>query len=125
MHVEVHESKETRYLNMDGFPLKWVRQGLLNETTCAHCGKGEEGTGCKLKACTACKMVKYCNRDCQAAHRSRHKPLCKARAAELQGTHATDDIDIIHDFVGRGANIWNFMYRGQYNWVHKVALSMQ
>ena len=41
-------------------------------TTCANCDKGEESTG-DLKACTACKMVKYCNRDCQIAHRPQHK----------------------------------------------------
>jgi len=49
---------------------------------CANCGKGEESTG-SLKACTACKMVKYCNRECQIAHRSQHKKACKKRAAEL------------------------------------------
>ena len=51
-------------------------------TTCANCGKGEEGAG-DLKACTACKLVKYCNRDCQVAHRKQHKRECKKRAAEL------------------------------------------
>ena len=49
---------------------------------CANCGKGEESAG-DLKACTACKMVKYCNRDCQIAHRKQHKKACKKRAAEL------------------------------------------
>ena len=51
-------------------------------TLCANCGKGEESVG-DLKACTACKMVKYCNRDCQIAHRPQHKKTCKKRAAEL------------------------------------------
>ena len=50
--------------------------------TCANCGKGEEG-GINLKSCTACMMVKYCSRDCQAAHRPQHKKECKRRAAEL------------------------------------------
>ena len=49
---------------------------------CANCGKGEESAG-DLKSCTACKMVKYCNRDCQIAHRPQHKKACKKRAAEL------------------------------------------
>ena len=49
---------------------------------CANCGKGEESAG-DLKSCTACKLVKYCNRDCQVAHRSQHKKACKKRAAEL------------------------------------------
>jgi len=50
--------------------------------TCANCGKSEEGTN-SLKACTACKLVKYCNRECQIAHRPQHKKECKKRAAEL------------------------------------------
>jgi len=49
---------------------------------CANCGKGEESTN-SLKACTACKLVKYCNRECQIAHRSQHKKECKKRAKEL------------------------------------------
>ena len=49
---------------------------------CANCGKGEEESD-KLKACTACKLVKYCNRECQIAHRPQHKKECKKRASEL------------------------------------------
>jgi len=51
-------------------------------SSCANCGKGEEESG-KLKNCTACKMVKYCSRECQIAHRPQHKKECKKRAAEL------------------------------------------
>ena len=51
-------------------------------TTCANCGKGEESSD-DLKACTACKLVKYCNRECQIAHHALHKKACKKRAAEL------------------------------------------
>ena len=47
---------------------------------CVNCGK-EDSDG--LKACTACNMVKYCNRDCQIAHRPTHKKACRKRAAEL------------------------------------------
>ena len=53
------------------------------DNICANCGKGEECSG-NLKACTACKMAKYCNRDCQIAHRPQHKKACKKRAAELR-----------------------------------------
>ena len=50
---------------------------------CANCGKVEEKC-ISLKACVACKMVKYsCSRDCQKAHRSQHKRECRKRAAEL------------------------------------------
>ena len=54
-------------------------------STCANCGKGSEGEedSIKLKSCAACKLVKYCSRECQAAHRPQHKRECKKRAAEL------------------------------------------
>eukprot|EP00956_Cyclotella_meneghiniana_P007595 scaffold10237_cov71-Cyclotella_meneghiniana.AAC.1 len=47
--------------------------------TCAECGKANTG----LKACKACKLVKYCSVDCQRTHWSHHKKPCKKRAAEL------------------------------------------
>ena len=49
-------------------------------STCDNCGK--EGSN-HLKACTACKLVKYCNRECQKKHRPMHKKECRRRAAEL------------------------------------------
>jgi len=49
---------------------------------CAACGDSDDGGG-SLKACTACNLVKYCNRTCQAAHRPAHKKACKKRVAEL------------------------------------------
>jgi len=53
-------------------------------STCANCGKGEDDdTNTKLKACTACNLVKYCNRECQIAHRPLHKKECKKRIAEI------------------------------------------
>ena len=51
-------------------------------SVCANCGKGEEAS-VNLKSCAACMLVKYCSRDCQAAHRPQHKTACKKRAAEL------------------------------------------
>jgi len=51
-------------------------------SVCANCGKGEEDSD-KLKACTTCKVVKYCNRECQIAHRPQHKKECREREAEL------------------------------------------
>jgi hypothetical protein len=49
---------------------------------CAACGDSDDGGG-SLKACTACNLVKYCNRACQVAHRPAHKKACKERVAEL------------------------------------------
>jgi len=51
-------------------------------SVCANCGRGEEESH-KLKSCTACKLVKYCSRECQIAHRPQHKKECRKRAAEL------------------------------------------
>jgi len=51
-------------------------------SVCANCAKGEESNE-DLKACSACQLVKYCNRECQLAHRPQHKKECKKRAAEL------------------------------------------
>ena len=53
-----------------------------NTSTCANCGKGEEAS-IDLKSCAAYKLVKYCSRDCQIAHRPQHKKDCKKRAKEL------------------------------------------
>eukprot|EP00956_Cyclotella_meneghiniana_P031632 scaffold83626_cov28-Cyclotella_meneghiniana.AAC.3 len=46
---------------------------------CASCGKADAN----LKACTACKLVKYCGVDCQVAHRPAHKKACREKAKEL------------------------------------------
>ena len=54
---------------------------MNNTSTCANCGKDEDDI--KLKSCSACKLVKYCSRDCQIAHRPQHKKECKKRAKEL------------------------------------------
>ncbi|KAL7539867.1 hypothetical protein ACHAXR_012320 [Thalassiosira sp. AJA248-18] len=51
----------------------------VDVSQCAACGKGGDG----LKACTACKLVKYCNVTCQKAHRPKHKKECKKRASEI------------------------------------------
>ena len=44
-------------------------------SVCAACGK----SGDNLKACTACHLVKYCNRECQSAHWKLHKKRCKTQ----------------------------------------------
>lgn len=49
----------------------------MNE--CAACGKTDD----VIKTCTACKLVKYCNKHCQRAHRCEHKNECMKVAAEL------------------------------------------
>ena len=63
-----------------------------NNSSCANCGKGEEG-GNSLKTCTACKMVKYCSRECQIAHRPQHKKECRKRAAELHDEQLFKEVE--------------------------------
>eukprot|EP00956_Cyclotella_meneghiniana_P042819 scaffold249326_cov50-Cyclotella_meneghiniana.AAC.4 len=46
---------------------------------CVSCGKADAN----LKACKACKMVKYCGVECQVAHRPAHKKACREKAKEL------------------------------------------
>jgi hypothetical protein len=54
----------------------------MNEIVCcAECG--EEG-GDSLKTCKSCRQIKYCNSNCQKNHWSKHKKVCKQRAAELR-----------------------------------------
>ena len=48
---------------------------------CADCGVAG---GVSLKACTSCKLVKYCNVNCQKNHWAKHKKACKRRAAKLR-----------------------------------------
>lgn len=43
--------------------------------TCDYCAKGEEAD-VKFKACSKCKDVCYCSRDCQVAHWKVHKKVC-------------------------------------------------
>eukprot|EP00956_Cyclotella_meneghiniana_P024257 scaffold48472_cov42-Cyclotella_meneghiniana.AAC.3 len=46
---------------------------------CASCGKA----AANLKACKACKLVRYCGVECQVAHRPAHKKACREKAREL------------------------------------------
>jgi ankyrin repeat protein len=40
---------------------------------CAHCSTT---TSAKLQKCSVCRMVYYCNRECQVAHWQQHKLVC-------------------------------------------------
>jgi len=53
---------------------------------CAACGDSNDSGG-SLKACTACNLVKYCNRTCQVAHWPAHKRACKRRRKHLAKHH--------------------------------------
>ena len=59
---------------------------------CAACGDSDDGGG-SLKACTACNLVKYCNRTCQVAHWPAHKKACKKRHVKHHCCAACGDSD--------------------------------
>ena len=60
-------------------------------STCANCGKGGEGDDdIQLKTCTACKMVKYCSRECQIAHRPQLKKECKSVLLNYTTRHCSN-----------------------------------
>ena len=40
---------------------------------CGHCGKPEG-----KQRCSRCKVVYYCGRECQRAHRPEHREACRA-----------------------------------------------
>jgi hypothetical protein len=50
--------------------------------SCAHCGAVSSAEH-KLKRCSACVAVRYCDEACQSAHRRQHRRACRLAAAEL------------------------------------------
>ncbi len=70
----------------------------MAENRCAHCGESRASL-----TCTRCKLVRYCNKACQAKHwrAGRHRESCKAAlnasisAADLKAiVEATTNGDI-------------------------------
>ena len=57
-----------------------AKNGRVSSTrkVCAECGASPP----KLHLCGACRLVYYCNRDCQKRHRRCHKADCKRALAE-------------------------------------------
>ena len=49
---------------------------------CAACRARESAADVNLLRCTRCRAVKYCGRECQAAHWPYHKQVCKRKATE-------------------------------------------
>ena len=53
--------------------------GEFDTTICAACGKKDSDDN-RLKQCSSCKLVAYCNVECQRTHRKEHRELCKLEA---------------------------------------------
>jgi hypothetical protein len=45
---------------------------------CAHCRR-ESTTEADVDICGGCMLVAYCGKDCQKAHREKHKRICEAK----------------------------------------------
>ena len=58
------------------------------ETPCAGCGAVRQLDALPYKACSTCRAVLYCNKDCQKKHWKQHKKECAALAAGAGGAAA-------------------------------------
>jgi splicing suppressor protein 51 len=59
---------------------------------CASCTK----TDAHLQLCSGCRLVSYCNKDCQKAHWKPHKPSC---APKTKGARASSKPEAEEDWV--------------------------
>ena len=71
------------------------KQQLSLPGTCARCGRCSEDV--KLKACTVCKLQKYCVRECQRADWTAHRKSCRAP----DGAESTHDVVVVDLSVDR------------------------
>jgi len=70
---------------------------------CGNCNTASE----HLLACSKCKQVSYCNKDCQAAHWPAHKAPCKAFAKSAHKKDVVGDIcAICLDNLNNGEKLW-------------------
>jgi len=74
-----HNSELDVAVTRHRFEVTFLVRSILMMSHCASCGKADAN----LKACEACKLVKYCGVDCQVAHRPAHKKACAEKAKEL------------------------------------------
>jgi hypothetical protein len=69
--------------------------------TCGACGKTDESSR-RLKRCTGCMSVLYCNATCQKAHRKQHKDECKQIALILARSSSSISKKIVLADAGNG-----------------------
>lgn len=54
------------------------RNHHFDTTVCNHCNTQGQIGRFKLKSCSGCKKVSYCNEECQHADWPAHKPICRS-----------------------------------------------
>lgn len=81
---------------------------VLQPDACASCGKGSSPTD-KVRRCTACRCVHYCNQTCQKTHwKSGHKRQCSALSQSLKRWEAIVETDLAVRADGTGMFITGF-----------------
>ncbi len=68
-----------------------IKMKIMAKRQCSGCGFH----AVKLSACSACKVVFYCGRDCQKRHWKRHKQVCGSmmgRAGEVVAPRPSNEI---------------------------------
>ena len=67
MPIEIVQKSKT----LNNIPVKIVHVNFVGKV-CNQCGKSDV----QLKACSKCKIVKYCSKKCQCADWKEHKKTC-------------------------------------------------
>ena len=64
----------------------WLKTKMANaELGCGHCNKQEDASiGFKLKPCSGCASICYCDTTCQRADWKKHKVLCKSKSSAMK-----------------------------------------
>jgi len=75
--LQIREDDD-QYIRPKGMTKSTFEKCAISSEKCSNCGVEATTKGVKLSKCGGCSRIKYCSRSCQAADRSKHKPLCKA-----------------------------------------------
>jgi len=95
-----------------------VEEEEFDTTRCANCGLQSDN----LKRCSACKLVAYCNKSCQKAHRRAHKELCNDEVASQRRAEKFKQHDVKIKTIFDPDEDIGFMYSKNIAKVHPLKL---